>query len=301
MATTQILSSPKILTPDENFKNCKTRVGGWYGRWTKWNPLTAEKLVSFKSLRHLSFTDENETAIVHENTYWYPNGEILKRPKWVFGLPEFYKDGLYHPAMEGTRAYFFENGDGIYTRKQYTFSSITDHYLASELFLNISEKESYSVAFIYNNEGGIKEVFLVRESSDIVWDDKGENVVSLSSKPPFWSESDAIKTFEAPEKWEVPLSGTRDNLVLGNDEMRVETVTSEWKGHFEEQDKDYKTLSLPDNVYLHFPVQLKLGEGFTLSTLWINSEKEEKRLVELKFGNDFFVKNAFSFRFSIKG
>lgn len=289
-----IRANLNILSPEENFTRFKKNLGKWYGGWTRWNPSTSEKLSTLPSLRDLSLTNDEGASIFHENTLWMPNGDV-KKSNWLFDISGFKKDGLCHPGIEGTRGYHFKTGDTVFTHKNYGTLNVPHH--VSELFINLDESTRCSVALIYDIHGEIKQIFLFRESTDIVWDEDYRNIKSLSNKPPFWSENDELKNFTSPNSWSIPVSGNREKLILQNDEMRIEEESTEWEGHFKEQSEVYNTLALPDNIFVNFPVQIKLGESFTLSTLWANSQNQEKRMIELEVGDDFLVKTAFSSKF----
>lgn len=236
---------------EQNWKNmCANHLRDWHGIWTRYSP-QGDITESFQSLRSFR-SNREQTAISQTNRYMYANGST-REESWEYdqqsnSLP----NGLFHPARQTMRGFFFEQGAATWVVTQLE----TGSYLGMELFFRYEDLR-HSVGIVYDGSGSLMRTASVREDS-----------AGFPSK--YWStELNLLFERNLSGSWQ----GTSVTLTsdLNVSPLAPTQLRWPWEGH--------ETFFFPDGISLSCPGTVSIGTDFAIAVNWLVTPSQLQQLI----------------------
>ena len=248
-ATPDQLDSRSTL-PNRNWAAFwRHHIGEWKGRWTRYTP-SGDVKETFASSRNF-MADPALTAVMQVNRYRYSDGRSVRK-QWDFTIEEHSQtDGFAHPASEAMRGLALDNGAAAWLVPTLQ----TKQFTPFELFLKQGAIR-HSVGALYGKNGQLLRTASIREQRG----DRSESV---------WTDAVAhVEPWETKGRWRGEEHQIRSNLSRGP----ARNATWHW------MPTGQSNVFFPDHIILRCPRQLRAGEPFSITVLWLVQADELQRL-----------------------
>jgi len=135
----------------------------WYSFWCRWNP-RGDLLTKFYAERIL--VPDGKGGTIHRNVYHFTDGRgtIQDGPlcgPWLINEACSKEDGLIHPSRDYLRMYMGPKGAAAWITPVLNLPGPT----VTELFLHHDENLRMSVGMVWNEQGDLQSVALIREDA----------------------------------------------------------------------------------------------------------------------------------------